>query len=74
MIKTGRGLVTVEGEPGEILLHASGRDAARVELHGEPADVAALKARRGGSEPSTGPVIEDHRWSPRASRSREERA
>ena len=44
VIKTGRGLVTVEGEPGEILLHGSGRDAARVELHGEPADVAALTA------------------------------
>jgi len=44
VIKTGPGLVTVEGEPGEILLHASGRTAARVELHGEPADVAALTA------------------------------
>jgi uncharacterized protein (TIGR03085 family) len=43
-IKTGRGLVTVEGEPGEILLHGSGRSAARVELHGRPADVAALEA------------------------------
>jgi uncharacterized protein (TIGR03085 family) len=42
VIRTGRGLVTVEGEPGEILLHGSGRDAARVELRGEPADVAAL--------------------------------
>ena len=42
VIKTGPGLVTVEGEPGEILLHGSGRDAARVELHGDPADVAAL--------------------------------
>ena len=42
VIKTGRGLVTVEGEPGEILLHAFGRDAARVELRGQPADVDAL--------------------------------
>ena len=43
-IRTGPGLVTIEGEPGEILLHGSGREAARVELHGEPADVAALRA------------------------------
>ena len=42
VIKTGRGLVTIEGEPGEILLHAFGRDAARVELRGQPADVDAL--------------------------------
>lgn len=48
VIRTGRGLVTVEGEPGEILLHASGRAAARVELHGEPADVAALTASARG--------------------------
>ena len=44
VIKTGPGLVTVEGEPGEILLHGSGREAARVELHGDPADVTALTA------------------------------
>jgi uncharacterized protein (TIGR03085 family) len=42
VIKTGRGLVTIEGEPGEILLHAFGRDAVRVELRGQPADVDAL--------------------------------
>ncbi len=42
VIKTGRGLVTVEGEPGEILLHGAGRTATRVELHGAPADVEAL--------------------------------
>ena len=42
VIKTGSGLVTVEGEPGEILLHAFGRDAVQVELRGQPADVAAL--------------------------------
>jgi uncharacterized protein (TIGR03085 family) len=43
VIRTGRGLVTIEGEPGEILLHGSGRDEARVELRGQPADVEALK-------------------------------
>ena len=48
VIKTGPGLVTVEGEPGEILLHGSGREAARVELHGDPADVAALTASARG--------------------------
>ena len=42
VIKTGSGLVTVEGEPGEIVLHGAGRTAARVELHGAPADVEAL--------------------------------
>jgi uncharacterized protein (TIGR03085 family) len=42
VIKTGPGLVTIEGEPGEILLHGSGRDAARVELRGRPEDVEAL--------------------------------
>jgi uncharacterized protein (TIGR03085 family) len=44
VVKTGRGLVTVEGEPGEILLHGCGRDAVHVELHGQPADVADLTA------------------------------
>jgi uncharacterized protein (TIGR03085 family) len=42
VIKTGRGLVTIEGEPGEILLHAFGRDAVRVRLVGEAADVETL--------------------------------
>ena len=44
VVRTGPGLVTVEGEPGEILLHAFGRAAARVELRGQPVDVAALEA------------------------------
>jgi uncharacterized protein (TIGR03085 family) len=48
VIKTGKGLVTVEGEPGEIVLHAFGRDATRVDLRGEPADVAALEASSRG--------------------------
>ncbi len=49
VVKTGRGLVTIEGEPGEILLHAFGRDAARVELRGQPADVDALAASARGA-------------------------
>jgi uncharacterized protein (TIGR03085 family) len=48
VIKTGKGLVTIEGEPGEIVLHGFGRDAVRVDLRGEPADVAALGASSRG--------------------------
>jgi hypothetical protein len=44
VVRTGPGLVTIEGEPGEILLHGSGRRAVRVELRGRPADVEALQA------------------------------
>ena len=44
VVRTGRGLVTVEGEPWAILLHAFGRRAVRVEVRGEPADVAAFGA------------------------------
>ncbi len=39
VVKTGPGLVTIVGEPGELVLHAFGRDAARVELEGDPVDV-----------------------------------
>jgi uncharacterized protein (TIGR03085 family) len=49
VVKTGTGLVTVDGEPGEILLHAFGREAARVDLRGEPADVAAFEAAPRGA-------------------------
>ncbi|MBV9920752.1 MAG: TIGR03085 family protein [Pseudonocardia sp.] len=34
--------VTITGEPGELVLHGFGRDAVRVEVDGDPADVAAL--------------------------------
>ncbi len=48
VVRTGPGVVTVVGEPGELVLFAFGRDAARVELQGEPADVEALaRASRG---------------------------
>ncbi len=44
----GRGSVTLAGEPGEIILWISGRDAATVEFRGDEADLAALRdARRG---------------------------
>jgi uncharacterized protein (TIGR03085 family) len=49
VVKTGTGLVTIDGEPGEILLHAFGREAARVDLRGEPADVAAFEAAPRGA-------------------------
>jgi uncharacterized protein (TIGR03085 family) len=43
VVKTGPGVVTVLGEPGELVLFAFGRDAARVELQGEPGDIEALR-------------------------------
>lgn len=45
VLRTGPGLVTIVGEPAELVLYGFGRDAARVELEGDPADVAALGAR-----------------------------
>ncbi len=34
--------MTIVGEPSELVLHAFGRDAARVTVEGLPADVEAL--------------------------------
>jgi uncharacterized protein (TIGR03085 family) len=48
VVRDGPGPVTLGGEPGELLLHAFGRDAVRVEPSGSPADVAALAAARRG--------------------------
>lgn len=48
VVSTGQGLVTVVGDPGELVLHAFGRDAARVEVKGLPADVEAYRAAPGG--------------------------
>lgn len=42
VVQTGQGVVTVVGEPSELMLHAFGRDAARVTVEGAPADVAAF--------------------------------
>ncbi len=44
VVRTGPGLVTVAGAPAELVLHAFGRDAARVEVSGAPAAVAAYRA------------------------------
>jgi uncharacterized protein (TIGR03085 family) len=48
VVRTGPGLVAVVGEPGEIVLHASGRDAARIELEGQQPDIAAMTAAARG--------------------------
>jgi uncharacterized protein (TIGR03085 family) len=45
---TGKGTVVIVGEPGELVLHAYGRDAVRVQLEGDPGDVEALAACRRG--------------------------
>lgn len=47
-VRTGPRPVVVIGEPGEILLHAFGRDAVKLEFEGDPADVAALQASARG--------------------------
>ncbi|WP_345384579.1 TIGR03085 family metal-binding protein [Pseudonocardia yuanmonensis] len=43
VVKTGPGLVTLVGDPGEIVLHLFGRDAARVEVEGIASDVELYK-------------------------------
>ena len=40
--------MTIIGEPGELVLHGFGRSAVRVEIDGDPADVAALAAASRG--------------------------
>jgi uncharacterized protein (TIGR03085 family) len=44
VVKTGPGLVTLVGDPGEIVLHLFGRDAARVEVEGIVTDVEAYES------------------------------
>lgn len=48
VLRPGPGVVTIVGEPGELVLHAFGRDAVRIELEGAPADVAALASTSRG--------------------------
>jgi uncharacterized protein (TIGR03085 family) len=43
VIKRGPGTVTVTGEPGELLLFAFGRDAARVEFDGDQHAIATVR-------------------------------
>jgi uncharacterized protein (TIGR03085 family) len=40
--------VTVTGEPGELVLHAYGRDQAIVAFEGDPTDVASLQRSKRG--------------------------
>jgi hypothetical protein len=47
--RVGRGnVVTVTGEPQELMLFVAGRDAARIEFDGDPQSVAAVRAARRG--------------------------
>jgi hypothetical protein len=44
VVKAGSGMVTLVGDPGELVLHAFGRDATNVEVEGPVADVEAYEA------------------------------
>jgi uncharacterized protein (TIGR03085 family) len=48
VIRTGPGLVTLAGAPGEIVLHLFGRDAVHLEVEGEPADVDLYRTTKRG--------------------------
>ncbi|MCX6466019.1 MAG: TIGR03085 family metal-binding protein [Pseudonocardiales bacterium] len=48
VLTSGSRTVILLGEPGELVLHAFGRDAVRVEVEGEPADVTAFAATSRG--------------------------
>ncbi|GAA4768643.1 TIGR03085 family metal-binding protein [Actinomycetospora chibensis] len=47
-VKSGPRTVILTGEPGELLLHAAGRDECVVHPEGEPADVATVMALERG--------------------------
>lgn len=47
-VRRGTGIVTITGEPGELVLHAFGRDEVRVHIDGAPDDVAAVQGLRRG--------------------------
>ncbi len=44
VVTTGSGVVTLVGEPGELVLFGFGRDAVRVEVEGDAAAVAAFRS------------------------------
>lgn len=48
VVRRGPGTVTVTGEPGELLLFAFGRDAARVGFEGDQAAIAAVRGLNRG--------------------------
>ncbi|HEX6356907.1 TIGR03085 family metal-binding protein [Actinophytocola sp.] len=47
-VRRGPNTVTITGEPGELLLFAVGRDAARVGFDGDQSGIAAVKGLRRG--------------------------
>ena len=47
VVKEGPNPVTVVGDPGELVLYLFGRSASRVEVQGDPADVAQLTGSLG---------------------------
>jgi uncharacterized protein (TIGR03085 family) len=48
VVRNGPRTVTLAGEPGELLLHAYGREAVAVDFEGEDADIAAVRGLRRG--------------------------
>ena len=44
-------VVTIIGEPGEVVLHVFGRSAVRVETDGDPADAPPSEPERGAEQP-----------------------
>lgn len=48
VVTTGAGVVTLVGEPGELVLFGFGRDAAQVEIEGDDAAVAAFRSASRG--------------------------
>lgn len=48
LARSGPRAVTLVGEPGELLLHAYGRDAVTLNFEGEQADIAAVQGLRRG--------------------------
>ena len=48
VVKRGPTTVTITGEPGELLLFAFGRDAARVEFDGDQSAIAAVRGLNRG--------------------------
>ncbi len=47
-LRTGEQVVTLTGDPGEILLWVSGRDAVELEFEGDPAAVGSLRTLQRG--------------------------
>lgn len=48
VLRKGEPVVTLVGDPGEIVLWVSGRDAVQIEFDGDPADVGRLRVLQRG--------------------------